>query len=155
MEISKQSMESTMSNEAICSSFLAWTKATTCWCSQLGYLGFLIDLTSFPMSLDPCVFILPFFLLFFEFAHGWIKLSFRTSRMFVCIDYNCHALRTLLQLLAFALCLHAHWVSNIKGMMDGIVLLIWHVKQGIIVTVCTSSPTSTCFCHYKILYQPL
>jgi hypothetical protein len=34
---------------------------------QLGYLGFLIDLTSFPMSLDPCAFFLPFF---FEFAHG-------------------------------------------------------------------------------------
>lgn len=155
MEISKQSMESTMSSWVICSSFLAWTKATTSWCSQLGYLGFLIDLTSFPMSLDPCAFFLLFFLLFFEFGHGWIKLSFPTSRMFVCMDYNCHAFHTLLQLLAFELCLHAHWVSNIKGMMDGIVLLIRHVKQGIVVAVCNSWPTSTCFCHYKILHQPL
>jgi hypothetical protein len=75
--------------------------------------------------------------------------------MFVCMDCNCRALHTLLQLLAFELCLHAHWVSNIKGMKDGIVLLIWHVKQWIVVAVCTSSATSTSFCHYKILHRPL
>ncbi len=40
-------------------------------------------------------------------------------------------------------------------MKDGVVVLIWHVRQWIVVAVCTSSPTSTCFCHYKILHQPL
>jgi len=40
------------------------------------------------MSLNCCAFFLPFFLLFFEFAHGWIKLSFPTTRMLVCMDYN-------------------------------------------------------------------
>ncbi len=155
MEISKQSMESTMSSKAICSSSFGLDQGYNFLMLLVGLLGF-FDWPYFISNVIRSLCLLfAFFLLFFEFAHGWIKLSFPTSRMFVCMDYNCRALHTLLQLLAFELCLHAHWVSNIKGMMDGIVLLIRHVKQGIVIAVCTSSPTSTCFCHYKILHQAL
>jgi hypothetical protein len=37
--------------EVICPSLFAWIMDITSWCSQLGYLGFLISLTLFALSL--------------------------------------------------------------------------------------------------------
>ncbi len=114
--LSKLSLKFAMSNEFMCSSLFASTKATTSWFSRLGYLDFWIDLTSFTIWFEPCIFLFPFFLLSSNCAWDCIEMGLPTSMILRQFWFNASIFFGFIinNFLLFC-CLHAHCTST-KGM---------------------------------------